>query len=295
MPRQKNHIDWAEFKGNFALVTRGEALAVIDGYKRRELRRAELRVFAAELEARVLHKNSAVDLYRIVNAKCELKGVRRLSRPKVDAARERVGQYLNSLPAAAEGAPGSREQKVPVPRKFARHIAQGRCSCSEAITLFYYCLRRVRQVKPMRRLAPGQRYARFTYRGLEGLSGIPRANICRAVARLRVKGFLGTRAVAKPNENAYGQLFVDGHQVTLTPVQDGEVSRVCETTTPPRRFDNSPRRRTTTPRKEDPKNTILRPEAAPLRKVSWGTTNPEMLRLVEKANAMLAEQLEQAA
>jgi hypothetical protein len=43
-----------------------EMLAVIDAYKRRALKRTDVRVFAATLEFRALHSQSKVDLYRIV-------------------------------------------------------------------------------------------------------------------------------------------------------------------------------------------------------------------------------------
>ena len=102
MRRKKKHIDWAEFKGNYALAGRGELLAIISGYKERLLRRNELRRFAAGLEARALHKKSPVDVYRIVNAGSKEKGVRRLSSAQIDSATERVGKVISSLPDSTE-------------------------------------------------------------------------------------------------------------------------------------------------------------------------------------------------
>ncbi len=67
----------------------------------------------------------------------------------------------------------------------------------------------------MKRLETEERYARFTYRELSGLSGISRAKISRAVSSLKTKGYLATAWVVKRNENEFGLLFVDGPALTL--------------------------------------------------------------------------------
>ena len=291
---RKSRINAAEFKGNYVPVLRAELVTIIAAYKDRKIGRNELRAFAAGLELKVLHRRSAVDRYRIINCKSGTKGIRRLTGPSIDNATQRVGDVLSAASGAQEELSGASLKHVVVPRKFVRHIAQGRCTCAEAVTLFYYCLRRLRQVKRLQRLEPEQRYARFKYRDLESLSGITRANICRAVARLRARGFIDTREVAKQNENLYGQLFVDGHLVSLTLASPKAKSRQHKTTTAPRRNDNAPQEISTTLRNRDPKRVIQEQEFARSGDAGW-TRDAEVLRIIARARAMEAEQLAQAA
>ena len=293
MGKKKKRIDWAEFKGNYGLTTRGAILAMIEAYRKREIGRAELRVYAAVIEAGALHEKSRVGLYRIVNCKSGSRGVRRMSEPEIERAREMVGELILSRSRAPEGSSGDNGKQVCVARKFARHIAQGRCTCVEAVMLLYYSMRRLPQRRPLQRLAPGQRYARFRYAELEALSGIPKANLSRGLRRLRERGFLDTQEVAKQNENEYGLLFVDGHLVSLTPRHLWISSD--KTTTPSPRNDNTPHDETTTLINKNPKTSIREREAPPCGKIAWRPRDADMLRLVSRANAMLETQLEQAA
>lgn len=294
--RKKEHIDWAEFRGNYIPVPVGDLMTIIDAYKHRELGRDELRAFAGGLEAKALHEKSHVDIYRIVNAKSKNKGIRRLTAPQIDAATNKVAKLLSRSSDTPNVLVENGDKQVLVARRFARHIAQGRCTCSEMIMLFYYCVRRLRQHKPLDRLLPRQRYARFTYRSLEALSGIPRANLCRALARLKERGFIATRPVAKQNENHHGLLFVDGHLVTLTLGQrTGLPAKVDKTTTPDRQNNNTSSRKTTTLINVDPKKTIQEQNAPPPGRITWNTNNRGVQQIVARVNAMLEAQLEQAA
>ncbi len=85
----------------------------------------------------------------------------------------------------------------------------------EALFCLAYSMRRIAQLKPMQRLEPEERYARFRYSDFQEWTGVHRATQCRILPRLIERGFLGTAAVHKQNENVYGQLFVDGPLISL--------------------------------------------------------------------------------
>ena len=246
MARRKKGVARNEFAGNYAVAFREELNAVIAAYRDRMVGKDELRVFAAMLESRALHAKSKVDLHRIINAKRSV--ARSLSSARIEA----IARKLDALFA---GVPRDGKQ-VAVSRKMAKHIARGMAACSEAVVLFYYCLRRVKQTIRRELLLEGERYARFRYAKLSELSGCARATLCRAVARLRRSGYLETVEVHQLNENDYGCLFVDGPLVSLVCPTGRGVGRQPKTTTPPAVSDNAPRSFSTTLENRDPKTQI---------------------------------------
>jgi len=62
----------------------------------------------------------------------------------------------------------------------------------------------------MQRLLSEERYARFTYADFQEWTGVHRASQCRMLRRLIERDYLNTVPIVKQNENAYGQLFIDG-------------------------------------------------------------------------------------
>jgi hypothetical protein len=246
-------VDALEFRGGYAL-TQGSALeAVITGYRYDKLNKDSLRVFAARCEKGALHAQSKVDLARIVNSKAELEGVKRLRRGLIERAGETLDQTIKNSPRGTERLKG-------VSRRALRVIAQGRLTCTESIVLLMYFSKRITQVKALKRLEEGERYARFTYGELEELSGIPKANISRAVASLKAKGWLSTVWVVKPNENQFGLLFVDGPLLTLIKGIQGDRSKapVHKTTSPPAQNNITPVIELPTLIKDYPKREILK-------------------------------------
>lgn len=287
MRRNRNtSVNYLEFKGGYARIPRGWIACVIEAYRSRELVKADLRVFAAMIEHGVLHPDSPVDLYRVVNAEAKRKGVRRLPRAEIE---ERVSRVACVTDRDVTG----EDRLVRVSRKMARAIARGLCGATEAVVLFFYCFRRIRQRKPMQRLEPDERYARFRYAELSELSGAPRANISRAVCRLRERGLVSTAEVAKQNENALGQVFVDGSLVSL--IAPRRLSRAArsKTTTLSGSFDTTPHQESTTLRNKDPKKRIMNGslDLASRIKCAGGDWD----RIQERARQMRAAQQGQAA
>lgn len=250
--KKKETVDALEFRGGYSLITSEVIEAVIVGYRDGHLNKDSLRVFAARAEKSALHTKSKVDLSRILNSKSSLEGIKRLRCGTIVRAGEKVDQAL------IVASRGSQRRKC-ASRKALRAIAQGRLSCTESVVLLMYFLKRITQAKPMKRLEVGERYARFTYRELEELSGVSRANISRAVASLKEKGFLATVWVVKPNENEFGLLFVDGPALTL--IKGASANRenppANEKATPPAQKSNTPLIERATLRKFDPKREIL--------------------------------------
>ena len=205
--KNKNNVNDFEFRDGYALIDIDELEAVIGAYRKGRIRKNELRVYAGLYERSRLHKESKVDLYRIVNHKTKSKGIKRLSHKEIDAAASVIEDICSTV---------SGGQKKAVARRFLRYIARGSATNAEAILLFYYCKRRIRQVRPLVRLNQHERYARFTYREVAEAAGLRRATLCDAMKRLADRGLLATVPVAKQNENALGMLYVDGFAVTLT-------------------------------------------------------------------------------
>lgn len=253
--RKKNTVDALEYRGGYSLTGSTALEAIITGYRDGKVNKDAIRVFAARLEKSALHEKSKVDLARITNCKAALKGVKRLRRGAI----ERVGETLDDL---IKDQPRGTERLKCVPRRALRAIAQGRLTCTESVVLLMYCSKRISQTKQLKRLEAGERYARFTYGELEELSGISKANISRAVASLKAKGWLSTVWVVKPNENQFGLLFVDGPLLTLIPGvarmdrSKPPISEVNKSATPPAQFNNTPVIELTTLRKDNPKREI---------------------------------------
>ena len=53
--KKRSDVNYMEFRDGYVLVKRAELEAIIEGYKRRELRRNELRLYAAMCEQEGLH------------------------------------------------------------------------------------------------------------------------------------------------------------------------------------------------------------------------------------------------
>jgi len=158
-----------------------------------------------------------------------------------------------------------------------------------------YAARRIGQRKPLKRLLSNERYARFTYRELAELSGVPKANLSRAVASLKEKGLLSTVWIVKQNENQFGLLFVDGAILTLIPgaAKDRSHTERQKTTTPPRQNDNTPVIVLPTLRKIDPKIDIQKSKVCDGR--GKGPFNSEFERIKARARAIEASLIEQVA
>lgn len=246
MARGKKSIDRDEFAGNYTLAFREEVMAVIRAYRERRISKDDLRVYAAQLEVRALHRKSRVDIHRVVNAK------RTVCRSLSNGAIRACASKLDSL--LAETRQGKR---LIVSRAMMCYIAQGRATCTEAIVLLYYSYRRKKQWERRELLREKERYARFRYQELSDESGCARSSLCRAVARLRARGYLQTLAVQKLNENHYGSLFVDGALVSLTPQHGRRVVALPKRTTPSADSDNAGGRFLTTLENKDPKTRNL--------------------------------------
>lgn len=289
--KNRSSVDALEYRGGFALLTKNEAEAIITGYRDGLVKKDTLRVFAAIKEKGALHSKSKVDISRITNSKSELKGVKRLRNGLIEKERERLVSLLKTSPETTE-------RRKCASRRALRAIAQGRLSCTESIVLLMYFAKRITQVKPLKRLEEGERYARFTFRELEELSGISRANISRAVASLKAKGFLSTVAVVKLNENQFGLLFVDGVLLTLIPgaaTKDRSKPplpvRVHEKATPPLQFNNSPVIKSATLKKDYPKREILKNKLGSFSHVD----KLEFLRIIERGRLIKENLGDQAA
>ena len=55
---RRSDVNYMEFRDGYVLVREAELAAIIEGYKKRKLRRNELRVFAAMCEQTGLHRRS---------------------------------------------------------------------------------------------------------------------------------------------------------------------------------------------------------------------------------------------
>lgn len=293
--RKRSDVNYMEFRDGYVLVNSEELAAIIEGYRKRDLRRDELRLFAAMCEQKGLHRRSKVDIAHIVNCKSGMKGIRRLARGEIEKAQAKVRAILESSPH------GESKRRIAVSRKMLKHAARGRGTSNETIVMLFYCMRRLPQERRLRRLERDERYARFTYRNLEEVSGIPRANICRAVARLRNKGFLNTPWVQKQNENKYGLLFVDGPLVSLSCPRQGpsrrQKPRSHATAASLDKNDNSPQHKSTTLINDNPKknNQIGTYGVFARSAVARASRKTEFERIKQRAEQVRAELVEQAA
>lgn len=303
MTSRRNGIERNEFQGNFTVATRAELEAILVAHRERRLGKDRMRVFAAMLEKRALHVRSRVDMHRIVNAKRST--AKLLSRGRIERLEKELGDLLACAPKGGK--------KVAVSRRMARHIATGQAAPSEAIVLIYYCMRRLKQRQRRELLLEGERYARFRYVDLAVLSGCGRSTLCRAVERLRRRGYLQALEVRQASENANGCLFVDGSLVTLTSHAGRRWRSRRKATTPAPVSDNAPDALSTTLENRDPKTRILNRRGFPFALVEVGgalvatvanprpanparadavgsppvrSTCPEFLRIQERARQM---------
>jgi hypothetical protein len=162
---------------------------------------------------------------------------------------------------------------------------------------FAYFMRRIPQRKPMQRLLPEERYARLRYAEFQEWTGVHRATQSRILTRLIERGFLNTVAVHKQNENAYGQLFIDGPMISLVrPRQSASRPATSrpparhKTSTPSQQKGNAPTSKTSTLRNANPKMEIEERERflIALRTGPLGRhADPELQRIAARAAQMV--------
>jgi hypothetical protein len=268
---KKQKLERAEFAGNYTLAHREEVHAIIRAYRDRRLRKDDLRVYAAILEERALHGASRVDRARVINSRASV------TRALSTSAIRRASSRIKTVTAACSGT----GKRVAIAREMVRYIAQGRATCTEAMVLFYYCLRRIKQLRRRELLQEGERYARFRYRDLAELSGCGRSSLCRAVGGLREAGLLEVVRVQQQNENANGNLFVDGPLVSLTSHVNRSTDWKPRTTTGRVRSDNAPGVFSTTLENRDPKTVIRKRKEVRVRFV-FKDDGRTVVRVVER-------------
>lgn len=214
----KTSVRYRQFQGGYAKVRASQLRAMLEGYRLKLFRRNDVRVFAARWEAVALHKDSPVSLYRIVNCQSRKRGNRRLSHAAIESAAVKLDDLLPELEAKLLGLPDEEPPPLtekPVARRVLRHVARGGATTAEALFYFAFFMRRIPQRKPMQRLESDEHYARFRYAEFETWTGVHRASQSRLFQRILSRGCLNTVPVHKQNENAYGQLFIDGPMLSL--------------------------------------------------------------------------------
>ncbi len=309
--KQSNYgnIGYQQFQGGYAQVHDTRLRALLEGYRLGQFRRNEIRVFAARLEFAARHPNSKkLTLARVLNAGSHQKGNRRLSASQIAAAARNLDQLLPCLESEFEVAwrqDGRSPQVKPVARKVLGHIARGGATTVEALFCFAYFMRRIPQRKSMQRLLPQERYARLRYAEFQEWTGVHRATQSRMLPRLVERGFLNTVPVVKQNENAYGQLFVDGQAVSLVRRKQAARRSVkpqrvkCERrSTPQEEKVNVPLHERSTLRNVDPKREIEERErfVLGLKTGHLGRhRDPEMQRIALRAAQMVENDVRQAA
>ena len=296
----KNSVRYRQFQGRYAKVPKTQLRAMLEGYRLGIFRRNEVRLFAAHWEDAALHKESRVSLYRIVNCDSQRKGNRRLSQGQIDSAMAVLNEWL---PKLEEKFAGRRQPTTkPVARRVLRHIARGCSTTVEGLFLFAYFMERIPQRKPLQRLKIDEHYARFRYADFENWTGVHRATQSRLMVRLIRRGYLNTVAVHKQNENAYGQLFIDGQMLSLVRRRQSNCRyRSGKSTTAPNRCEkrstpsallvNSPPQKRSTLINGNPKTEIKTPEMVLDLKESLfaGHADPELRRIALRA-AQMTEQ-----
>lgn len=281
---KKALVDRFEFKGGYAVIPEAELYALLTAYRLRKVKKNDFRVWAGRHEERMLHTKSKVTLNRVLNADASRPGIKRMSVGEIQQAGARVQEIIGSAQSG---------RRRIMPRLMLRAIARGRFSCTECVASVMYSLRRISQKKELRRLLPSERYARFTLRELETLSGVSRANLSRTIGCLKAKGFLSTVWVVKQNENQFGLLFVDGPLLSLIPGAAADRSVNHKKATPPAQKNNSPVLVLTTLRNKDPKNPIREEEG-----VKWTggkTWKTDWDRILARGKAMKENLSEEAA
>jgi hypothetical protein len=282
---KRESVEVFEFRGGYAAISERELFAILAAYKNGYLKKDDFRVWAALHEEGMLHPKSKVTLNRIINCKAAQAGIKAMRSGVIGRSEHRLEHLLSGI---AEG------RKRTVARVVLRAMAQGRLSCTESIVAIMYALRRVTQRRELKRLLPSERYARFTLRELEQLSGVARANLSRSIASLKVKGILSTVWVVKQNENQFGLLFVDGPLLTLIPGAAENRGAKQKKTTPGARNNNTPVIVLPTLKKEDPKREIQKEERNSL----WTggkTWSNHWERILARGQAMKESFVEQVA
>jgi hypothetical protein len=190
-----------------------------------------------------------------------------------------------------------------------RHIARGGATTVEALLYLAFFMRRIPQRKPMQRLESDEHYARFRYAEFEAWTGVRRTSQSRLFRRILTRGLLSTVPVHKQNENAYGQLFVDGPMLSLvrrrqairrsTSKQSTTAPTGCEKrATPCEDSDNTPRHIRASLINRNPKTEIKICEKPLLNlkeSVFTGHADPELRRIALRAAQMTEQYLQQAA
>ncbi len=307
--RDKKNIRYHQFNGGYAQVMDTQLRALLEGYRLGHFRRNEIRVFAARLEFSARHPNCKnLTIVRVLNCNSHRKGNRHLTQSQIDDAAQTLDQYLPALQIGFETEwlqSGKKPHNKPVARKVLQHIAQGGATTVEALFCFAYFMRRIPQRKPMQRLLSEERYARFTYAEFQGWTGVHRASQCRMLRRLIERGYLNTVPVVKQNENAYGQLFIDGQ--LLSRVRKRQTIRrkvVCKSarrnkkSTPSQGKVNTPQHKTSTLRNVNLKKEIEEEKrfVMGLKKGFLGRhVDPELQRIAMKAAQMVENRVRQAA
>jgi hypothetical protein len=307
--RDKSNVCYWQFEGGYAQVEEAKLRALLEGYRRGFFRRDEVRVFAARLEYAARHPNNErLQIVRVLNWKSHRKGNRRLSGLQIAEAARKLDRHLPSLQVefeAAAGKPDRPVQRKPVARKALRHIACGGATTVESLLLFAYFMRRIPQRKPMQRLLTDEQYAGFTYAEFQAWTGVHRASQCRMMRRLIERGFLNTIPVVKQNENAYGQLFIDGQAISLTRRNQRarrrtEPQRHLEKkkSTPTQEKVNAPQQKKSTLRNVNPKKEIEERERFVCRLKSGFLGrhgDAGLQRIADRAAQMVENSLRQAA
>ena len=290
----KGSVRYRQFAGGYAQALDSQLRAVLTGYQRGLLSRNAVRVFAGRLEQTALHQASKVTLYRIINCQSQRKGNRRLSSGDIQTAIETLDLVLPPLQQECEAERPAANK--PVARKVLRHIARGSATTVEALFCFAYFLRRIPQRKAMQRLKANEYYARLRYAEFEAWTGVHRATQSRIFNRLVARGYLNTAAVHKQNENAYGQLFIDGPLLSLVRPRQTvrrQVSVTKKTSTPQQDLVNTPTEKRSTLRNLNPKTEIQEREklVARLKEGVFGKHRDVDLQRIAYRAAQMADEL----
>ena len=299
----RNNVRYLQFQGGYAQVAAAQLHGLLEGYRLGVFRRNEVRVFAGRWEREALHSDSLVTLYRVINCHSQHKGNRRLSHKAIAAAAATLDQHLPRLQRQFEEQvakkPCSKELK-PVARRVLRHIARGGSTTVESLMCFAYFLCRIPQRKPLQRLKKQEHYARFRYADVQAWTGVHRATQSRLLVRLMRRGFLNTVAVHKQNENAYGQLFIDGPMLSLVRRQQTFRRSLAnfpkphrkKRSTPVRDLNKAPPHQKSTLRNKNPKTEIKGGECLieRLQHGAFAKHNNETLRRIALRAAQMEEQ-----
>jgi hypothetical protein len=307
--RDKKNIRYWQFKGGYAQAEDTQLRALLEGYRLGHFRRNEIRVFSARLEFAARHPNSKkLTLARVLNCNSHRKGNRHLSQSQIDDAARKLDRFLPNLQVEFEAEwrhAGKKPHTKPVARKVLQHIAQGGATSVEALFYFAYFMRRISQTKVMQRLLPDERYARIKYADFQEWTGVHRASQCRMLRRVIERGYLNTVPVVKQNENAYGQLFIDGQvlsrirtQQTVRHPVNRKSARRDKKSTPPQGKVNAPRHKRSTLRNINLKKEIKEEErfVSGLKNGFLGRhRDPDLQRIAVRAAQMVDNTIRQAA